>query len=283
MVTGLGFEAVMREQIFEALGMERSYFIPQEVMLERFSVGHAVEDEAGEKKARVVRPWPIPRAMNAAGGISCHIRDLLRYGAYHLGDGAPLLRGDSLRQMHSPQVPINAYTGSVGLSWIMNAYDGVKLLWHNGGTNGQCAVLTLVPQHGLALAMLSNGSTGAKLNDRFNKRVLRDFCGVSIPEPKAIESTVEQMSAYEGMYLGTMNEIELRLDGDDLLADVRYIGGFPSDERVPEHPPAPVARCGDDQLLVLDGLHKDTRADVIRDGSGDVTYLRFGSRLHVKQ
>lgn len=279
-VTGKTFEAAARELIFEPLGMERSFFFPQQVMLHRFAVGHVVEDE---KAARVVSPWPIPRAMNAAGGITCHIKDLLRYGAYHLGDGSPLLRGDSLRLMHRPQVDINAYMGAVGLAWIMNDYDGVKLLWHNGGTNGQCAVLTLVPQRGLALGMISNSGNGAVLNERFQKRVLRDFCGVVIPEPGAIASTADQLAAFEGEYKGTMNEIELRLDGGELMADIRYVGSFPSDGHDAESAPAPIARCGEDELLVLAGPHKHTRADIIRDASGQIRYLRFGSRLHVRQ
>ena len=281
-VSGKTFEEAARELIFELLGMERSFFFPQQVMLHRFAVGHVVEDE---KAARVVSPWPIPRAMNAAGGISCHIKDLLRYGVYHLGDGPPLLRRDSLRLMHSPRVEINAYMGAVGLAWIMNDYDGVKLLWHNGGTNGQCAVLTLVPERNLALGMISNSSNGAVLNERFQKRVLRDFCGVVIPEPGAVASTAEELAAFEGEYKGTMNEIELRMDGGELMAKIRNVGGFPSDghDAEGETAPAPIARCGADELLVLDGPHKHTRADIIRDASGEILYLRFGSRLHVRQ
>lgn len=281
-VSGKTFEAAARELIFEPLGMERSFFFPQEAMLRRFAVGHVVDEE---KAARVVSPWPIPRAMNAAGGISCHIKDLLRYGVYHLGDGAPLLRGDSLRLMHSPQVEINAWMGAVGLAWIMNAYDGTKLLWHNGGTNGQCAVLTLVPERGLALGMISNSNNGAVLNERFQKRVLRDFCGVVIPEPQAIASSAEELAGFEGDYKGTMNEIELRMAGGELMATIRNVGRFPSDghdaERAPA--PAPIARCGADELLVLDGAHENARADIIRDASGEIRYLRFGARLHVRQ
>ena len=278
-VTGGTFEAAAQELIFEPLGMERSFFFPQEVMLHRFAVGHVVEEEKG---ARVVSPWPIPRAMNAAGGISCHIKDLLRYGACHLGDGSPLLRADSLRLMHTPQVTISSWLGAVGLAWIMNEVGGAKLLWHNGGTNGQCAVLTLAPERGLALGMISNSGNGAVLNERFQKRVLRDFCGVDIPEPQAISSTTDELAQYAGEYIGTMDEIELRMDGGDLMAHIRMVGSFPSDANEGEQAPSPIARCGEDELLVIDGPRKHTRADIIRDASGEIRYLRFGARLHLK-
>lgn len=282
-LTDKTFEGAMHEMILEPLGMEHSFFFPRQVMLNRFAVGHLVEDSDGARTTQVLSPWPIPRAMNAAGGISCHIQDLLRYGACHLGDGPPLLRDESLNLMHSPKVPINSYMGSVGLAWIMNEYDGVKLLWHNGGTNGQCAVLTLVPGQGLALGMMSNSNNGDVLNNRFNKRVLRDFCGVEIPEPEVIDSTDEELAQYEGTYKGALRDITLSMDGGVLMAEIRLKGGLPSDTPEAEIPPAAVARCGSDQLLVLDGRFKNDRADIIRDAMGDVRYLRVGSRLSVKQ
>ena len=282
-LTDKTFEQSMHDLILEPLGMEHSFFFPRQVMLNRFAVGHLVKDSEGETTTQVLSPWPIPRAMNAAGGISCHIQDLLRYGAYHLGDGPPLLRGESLQLMHSPKVAINSYMGSVGLAWIMNENDGAKLLWHNGGTNGQCAALTLLPQHGLALGMMSNSNNGDILNDRFNKRVLRDFCGVEIPEPEVIDSSQEDLAQYVGAYKGTLREITLRMHGGVLMADIRLKGGLPSDQPELEISPTPVARCGRDQLLALEGRFANTRADIIRDASGEVRYLRFGSRVNVKQ
>ena len=169
-LTGETFEDAIRDLIFEPLGMERSFFFPHQAMMHRFAVGHQMEDVDGEP--RVLSPWAIPRGMNAAGGISCHIQDLLRYGRYHLGDGPPLLRSDSLKQMHRPQVGINNYMGSVGLSWILNTIHGSRLLGHGGGTNGQNAILSVAPEHDLALGMMTNGDLGGKLNDRFQQDCL---------------------------------------------------------------------------------------------------------------
>ena len=282
-VTGMRYEDAAREQIFEPLGMESSSFFPHEVMLHRFAVGHQVADEAGKSETKVVRPWAIPRALNAAGGICCHVGDLLRYGAYHLGEGPPLLRADSLRQMHSPQVTINAYVGAVGLAWIISDAGGPRRLWHTGGTNGQNAILTLVPERGLALAMMANGTTGGIINDRYNKWVLREFCGIELPEPTAIDSTPDALAQYEGVYKGTMKEIALRMEEGELIAAIESERGFPTDAQLDTPPPAPIARCGEDELLVRAGQYQGSRVDVIRDESNAIRYLRFGSRLHVKQ
>ncbi|MCY4020278.1 MAG: serine hydrolase [Chloroflexi bacterium] len=275
-LTGASYEEAIQELIFEPLGMPRSFFFPQQVMLHRFAVGHQTAEEGD----RVLSPWAIPRGMNAAGGISCHIRDLLRYGAYHLGDGSPLLRPESLAEMQKRQTPSLPYMGWCGLAWMISGEAGDTRLWHTGGTNGQNAILTLVPEHQLALGMMTNGDKGTALYDRFNKAVLREFCDIAIVEPRVIESSVDELAQYAGRYRGTMWEIDLRMDEGRLLADFRYHGGFPSDEELTEMPPAEVARCGADQLLVLDGAFEGTRADILRDEAGGIGYLRFGSRLN---
>ena len=278
-VTGGTYEAAIHDLIFAPLNMEHSYFFPHEVMLHRFAAGHQVV----EGKSKVLRPWAIPRGMNAAGGINCHIQDLLRYGAYHLGDGSPLLRRESLEEMHKRQVRGLPYLGWCGLAWMVSSYDGKRLLWHTGGTNGQNAVLTIVPEYRLALGMMTNGDKGNALHDRFNKAALREFCGIEIPDPEAIDSSAEELAQYVGTYKGTMREIAFYMEEGDLLAEIRMGGGIPSDREQADAPPATVARCGADQLLIIDGDYKGTRADLIRDQSGAVRYMRFGSRINVRQ
>ena len=275
-VTGQTFERAIQDLIFEPLGMRGSYFFERDVMLRRFAVGHLVK--AGQ--ASCLSPWAIPRGMNAAGGISCHIGDLLRYAEFHLGDGEGLLTGKSLSSMRRARVPINDYLGEVGLSWIMNRYAGKRVIGHTGGTNGQNAVLSLAPDSGVALGMMTNGSSGSKIHDRFNRAALQRFCGIDIPQPSPIASTVDELRQYEGVYKGTMREITLRLHGADLLADIRILSDLPSDRPPPEVAPATVARCGDDQLLVMDGEYEGARADFIRDANGEIQYLRFGSRIN---
>lgn len=166
---------------------------------------------------------------------------------------------------------------------MIGGEDGETRLWHTGGTNGQNAVLTVVPGHQLTLGMMTNGDKGTALHDRFNKAVLRDFCGIVIAEPRVIESSAEELAQYEGFYVGMMREIHLRMENGALLADIRMVRPWPADQAATDQPPATAARCGDDQLLILDGDHKKTRADIIRDDSGEILYLRFGSRLHVRQ
>ncbi len=277
-LTGMSYEDAVRELIFEPLGLERSYFFPHEVMLRRFAVGHQLN--RGEPK--VLSPWAIPRGLNAGGGIACHIQDLLRYGAYHLGDGSPLMNADNFAEMHRPQGLAPPAIGHCGLAWMISDYDGKAAHWHTGGTNGQDTLLVVMPQLGLALGSIANGDKGLDLNNRFRKAVLKTFADIDLQQQQAIASRAAELAEYVGKYQGTMRAIELKLQEGRLFADIRFRGGLPSDRELPPTPLAELARCGPDELLVLDGFFKGTRADVVRNAAGAIRYLRFGSRLNRK-
>ena len=272
-LTGATYEAAIQELVFEPLGMERSYFFPHQVMLHRFAVGH----EAG---GRVLSPWAIPRGMNAAGGISCHIHDLLRYGEYHLGDGAPLMGAEFLAEMHRRQAPSLPYMAGCGLAWMIGGSGEETRLWHTGGTNGQESLLTLVPHQQLAFGMMTNGDRGANLHERFGKAVLREFCGITLAEAQAIETSAEELAQVVGRYQTTKAVFDLKMRAGRLFAEIQFLGGLPSDRASEAIPPAEMALCGPDQLLVIDGYFKGTRADLLRDEAGDIRYLRFFSRLN---
>lgn len=155
-VTSKSYETALKELVLEPLGLTDSYLDPGEVMTHRFVVGH----NASDKGSQVARPWPLPRAVRPAGGIICHVRDLLRYARFHLGDGrcdgdTRLLSPESMSQMQSPQVILWGNEAS-GLSWGIDEIDGVRQISHGGGTVGQVTLLALIPGQGFATAVLTN-------------------------------------------------------------------------------------------------------------------------------
>ena len=117
LVTGKSFQAALKDLVLEPLGLEACYFDAGDVMLHRFATGHNIAEEG----AQVVGPWPVPRSLHPAGGLACHVQDLLRYARFHLGDGATdagarLLSVESMAQMHSPQVTVGG-DEAWGLAW----------------------------------------------------------------------------------------------------------------------------------------------------------------------
>lgn len=279
-VTGQTFEQVIQELIFDPLNMAHSFFFPHDVMTHRFLVGHNVkDDDGGNRETKVLTPWAIPRASNAAGGISCHIKDLFKYASCHLGDGSPLLKSESLQEMHTVRTPINDYLGGIGLAWFMRDIGGVTTLSHTGGTIGQISILMLIPEHNMAFAMLTNAANGGVLTTAFRKLVLKEYLGIEEPEPQPIEASVEQLSDYVGFYSRPFMDAELKLEDDQLKLYVQLKDSL-GPEVPPPFAPSTVVLCGEDQLLVLDGEFKNVRADIIRDEAGEILYLRLGSRIN---
>jgi CubicO group peptidase (beta-lactamase class C family) len=275
-VTGKVYETAMQELIFEPLGLQHCFFFPKDVMTYRFAVGHRVSEE----ETKVLRPWPIPRSSNPAGGISCHIKDLLAYGRFHMGDGSPILKQDTLDLMHSPQFRINDENGSIGLAWFVGDVNGTKTLQHGGGTLGQISQLLLVPEHNFAFGMLTNADEGGDLIRKAEKWALKEFLGLEDSEPQAIDATPEQLAAYVGRFSRPIMDTELRMEDGKLMLQVTLKGGIPQAEMPPPPPPATVAICGDDQMLVMDGPFKDARIEFIRDKDNEIEYLRLGLRIN---
>lgn len=276
-VTGEVYETAMKELIFEPLGLNRSFFFPKDIITYRFAVGHRIDEEQG---ALVQRPWAIPRASNPAGGISCDIKDLLAYARFHMGDGNPILKSESLTVMHSPHFAINNVTGSMGLAWFAGDVAGTKTLQHGGGTIGQISQLQLIPEHHFAFGMLTNADKGGALIRKTEKWILKEFLGLEEPEPEVYDVPLEKLELYIGRYSRELMDIELKHADTQVMLHVTLKGGIPGAEPPPPIPPAPLAMCGQDEMLVTDGAFKDARIEFIRDDAGAIEYLRFGLRIN---
>ena len=197
-----------------------------------------------------------------------------------MGDGAPLLKPETHQWMQTPQVRANDYFGSVSLSWFIRDYDGIKGVTHNGGTVGQSSILMLLSEKNFAYALVTNAEQGSAIHAKFHRLVLKEFFGVIDPEPQVIESTPAQLEQYVGTYARPLMTIDLKMIDEQLTAYVTLNGGLSKDEPADSPSPAPLARCGEDQLVVTVGSMKNLRADFVRDANNQIMHLRFGSRIN---
>ena len=284
LVTGKSYEAALQELVLDPLGLQHSYLDPGDVMTHRFVVGHKV----GEEGAEVARPWPLPRAIHAVGGITCHVRDLLRYARFHLGggkteDGMQLLTPASMTQMHAPQVTVWGKE-AWGLTWAVDDTYGARQLSHGGGTTGQITRLVLVPERDFACAILTNADAGGFVTDKAGRWAVEHYLGLEMPVPTPIEAPEEELAPYVGRYSRPFAEIELGLLGGKLVGQRTVRRGFPTEDTPlpPPTPPMSLALCEKDRLLVLDGPLKDAKADIVRRPDGSIGWLRI-SRIHVRE
>jgi CubicO group peptidase (beta-lactamase class C family) len=284
-VTGKRYQAALKELVLDPLGLEGSYLEPSDVMTRRFVVGHYVAEEG----AKVARPWSLPRSSYPCGGITCHVQDLLRYARFHLGDGrvnneTRLLSSKSMELMRSPQTTIWG-DEKVGIAWMIDEIDGVRVVSHGGGTTGQVSLLQLVPERDFAVAILTNSNRGGVVTREVSRWALKQYLELEIPDPKPIESSEEELAAYKGRYGRPFADIDLGLLAGNLVGQLRIKGGFPTKDTPPGPPPPPMSLglFEKDRLLVLDGPFKGARGEAIRKPDGSIGWLRFMLRINVRE
>ena len=284
MVTGQTYKVALKELVLEPLGLENSYLDPGAVMTHRFAVGHHISGG----QAVVARPWPLARSAWAAGGIACHINDLLCYARFHLGDGTTddgtrLLTPESMAQMQATQVTVRD-DEAWGLSWAIDAVDGARQVGHGGGTMGQVSWLGLIPEHHFAVAILTNADPGGHVTKKVRERAMELYLELDSVDPTPIEATEDELAQYVGVYSRPFMDFELGILGGRLIAQVTFKGSFPTKDTPP--PPAPppftLAPYAQDRLLVLDGPMADTQIDMVRNDDGSIGWLRT-YRIHQRQ
>ncbi len=281
-VTGQTYEEALQTLVLDPLGMAESFFFANDCISRRVAVGHTV----GEAGATVARPWALPRAAHAVGGISASVRDVLAYARFQLGDGtAPagtrLLTQDTLTTMQTAATPAGSGAGAVGLTWMVKELGGLKTVRHTGGTNGQISVLLLVPTRRFALTIVTNADRGSELHSAVLPEALRRFCGIAATPSTPHDRTADALAPYAGTYRGALHDIEISLAGTTLTLQARPKGGFPKHDTPPgvTPPPTRIATDDDDSLIALDPPYTDGRGEFLRDGRGAIAWIRFGSRL----
>ncbi len=284
-VTGQTYEAAVQQLVLDPLGLKMSFFFPHDVMLHRFVVGHEVID----RQPRVASPWPIGRAGHAVGGLVSTVRDLFRYARFHCGDGtAPsgirLLSHAALKSMQMPQRPASGFD-SIGLSWFIMPLDGTTLIGHSGGTNGQIALLRIVPDRQFAVVVLTNSDDGEVMTYPIAATAIKHFLGLDVPRAIPIASPAEHLAPYVGRYDSAAAIREITLKDGELILATTYKGHFPTPDSPPSPPPPPVrlALYADDKVVALDEPMKDDLGEFVRDATGRIVWFRFGGRIHARE
>jgi CubicO group peptidase (beta-lactamase class C family) len=152
-VTGRSWEALMRERLFEPLGMKSAGFGPPGT------------------KGKVDQPWghfpgkegPRPRqadnapVLGPAGTVHCTLSDWAKFIALHLqkSEGKTrLLTAASLRRLHTPPAEGRPYA----FGWLVFERDWAagKALTHAGSNKMWFAVAWLAPERNFAVLVATN-------------------------------------------------------------------------------------------------------------------------------
>lgn len=169
-VSGMPFGAFLQAAVFAPLGMMRA----------SVDLAPALEPYAAARYTPSGQRLP-DYAFDHPGGsqLWCSAHDLIRFAQFHLGVTAPdqraILTPTSLEETHRPIVRSSEHA-QYALGWRVGEDDaGYRTLGHDGSMSGVSTRLVLVPEQGLAVAVLCNTST------RVHHDISDDILSVLLP------------------------------------------------------------------------------------------------------
>ncbi|MEU5401262.1 serine hydrolase [Streptomyces sp. NPDC005963] len=222
-VRGEPFDVCARRHLFAPLGMSHTAGDPYEAIVHRTAVGHVERAPGAPLEASAV--WALARSNAPAGSmLAMRPRDLLAFARMHLAgglgpDGGRVLSAESVRAMRQPHVtqPDIDQGAAWGLGWELFDLSGGTVFGHDGNTIGQSAFLRVVPERGVAVAIVTNGGRSRQVYAEVAGRVLGELGGVGLPAPPVPSPTAPAPDAarsdrYVGTYRSSTSETTVSRD-----------------------------------------------------------------------
>ncbi|WP_061293080.1 serine hydrolase [Herbidospora cretacea] len=206
-VDGRRWDDVIDDRLFRPLGLTSTSSRREHVAPGRAATGHLVRSL---EEGPIVSPLGrLPRSFGPAGNVNTTARDLLTMASVFLNEGvAPngtrIVSPGAIREMTGSRVPVpDPYT--FGPEWALGLivcdWHGQTVYAHDGSAISQSARLRILPEPGLAVAMLANaGPRDAFYRAVFNE-ILTDLGAVTVPDLPRPDPALElDLSRYEGVY-----------------------------------------------------------------------------------
>lgn len=159
-VSGISFEAYMRTNILEPLGMDHSSFIFPEINEAIRTTGHVGDP------ARVSHIYPYNRRHAPSSTLNSSVLDMSSWMLVNLNrgelDGHRILRAESHDLLWTPTTEKPAITVplrralQIGLSWAIGEYAGHRTVFHGGRDTGFRSYVLLLPDDGIGIVVASN-------------------------------------------------------------------------------------------------------------------------------
>ena len=161
-VTGSSWEELIRSRLLVPLGMNATTFSPeQSARAGAVAAAHATRDG---RTSRV--PYARGTALaGPAGSLCAPVVDLLpwmRLLLGQLGDDAPVSPA-GIREILTPQIVMREpglfpeqREWAYGMGWVLGDYRGRRHAQHSGTVDGFTALISLIPEERLGVAVLAN-------------------------------------------------------------------------------------------------------------------------------
>ena len=179
--SGMPYDRFLQQRIFDPLGMDETRYNSDHLDgVEDVATGYAKADF----KDLVAAPRMTWSNVGGAGGIYSSVHDMAKWvraqlaGGVYAGEGADakrLFTERRQREMWSILTPIPVGKPSMpelapitpnfqgyGEGWFLGDFRGTRMAWHTGGWPGMVSRVTLLPDKGIGVVVLTNAeSSGA--------------------------------------------------------------------------------------------------------------------------
>ena len=284
--TGDHFARALRKRLLKPLGLEMTMVLTEHAITHRVAAGH--RQTLGEPAE--VRGWTLGRFNTPMGGVLSTAPDLVEFARLHLrhgktGGGKQLLGARIIADLQIPQV--EQYDDAErGLGWVLEDWNGTKVIGHDGDTVGQRGFLRLFPDHDAAIAVLTNSPLGDLVALPVLASLAEQVLDVRAPDPPSVDDTLEvDPSRYTGIYERMHQRLAVAGSSDNglemtIIPDELFRSAGISEATLvlePSRHDRFVTTSAVTGLPVLIGF---VDPDEDEDGDSQPPYLMYGGRAH---
>ncbi|MFD0475487.1 serine hydrolase [Nonomuraea thailandensis] len=206
-IDGARWDDIMKTRLFDPLGLTSTTTRHDHADHSRTATGYLVRSLA---EGPVESPLAhLPRAFGPGGTINTTARDLLTMAHVLLNEGtAPngtrIVSPAIIREMTQSRVPVPdpyLFGPEWALGLIVCDWHGHTVYAHDGSAVSQSARLRILPEAGIAIAMLANAGPRDTFYRKVFNHILTDLGAVTIPAlPEPDPALTLDLSRYEGSY-----------------------------------------------------------------------------------
>ncbi len=250
LLDGRFYRQILSEDVFTPLGMDRTLFLPEEVLADGdYALGDAYDWTGETSDRRVADADSYDNAWSRPAGFAwASPEELARFGGFLLEGEPEVLDAEHLGLLTEPHVRFQYAAEEVdgrygyGVMSLLGletseGWVAEPVYWHNGAIPGYSADLYAFPDRGVAVAILGN-TDGAYVSTDALLDGLSDAIGFPAAEPMPEPAIAEDLSVYAGSYYDRYNigSVSIAYDQGRLLIEcptLENYGYVCGDELVP--------------------------------------------------
>ena len=200
-ISGMPYDIYIEENIFNPLEMKSSRVFLSEKEKEELATPYSKRLPDGSRK---IMPFTDSKGLTPAANISSNVEDLSRYISFQFGEGkkegAQILKGSTLHEMHRVQWLHESWTSGQGLGFRVWKHGENSVVGHGGWVAGNRTQISFIPKEKVGVIVMTNSDDGSP--GFFASRILSQFTPV-LSKAFAKEKPIPEFDPSWKKFVGT--------------------------------------------------------------------------------